>query len=73
MDKPAPNPSALIRLVDGQVRQIRGIVEVGDGPRNADKQARFRPRCENDVGMRKHAGNGRQVIDWPSLAESGPP
>lgn len=63
------NPLFLELGIDGQVREVGAVVEIGDSPRDSDEQA-FGISCgEHHIGMAQHAFDPLGICDGTTFCQ----
>jgi len=67
-DQRASDSPLLVRNTDGQIRQIRGVTEITQAPRDPHQQI-IVPRRHDEVGIRQHEFHSLAIIHRPSLAQ----
>jgi hypothetical protein len=71
-NKISTDPLPLTHLIDGEIREIRAIVDVRDCASNAHQSSQFVARRDDYIRIRQHAGDRCEVIHGPTLGQSRP-
>lgn len=62
----------LVVLVNREIRQVTGVMEVGHGTRHAHQLVAI-PRCHQQVAVVHHAFHALTVVDGAAFAQRGTP
>ena len=67
-----PDTLPLVRLPHGQIGEVGGVAEIGEGPCDANQDI-FIPGGDYEVGIAEHLLHAAAVIDRTPVPESGGP